>query len=92
MCHSIYDDIQASLRQVRMLDFLDFGEIISNNKEFACKNGINTDNDSMISVKDHALGGDLSAASRLSHGIVRSNQKSLLNGLLLSLGLLALLG
>ena len=46
----------------------------------------------MISVKDHALGGDLLAASRLSHGILRSDQIFLLNGLLLSLGLLALRG
>jgi len=75
-----------------MPDFLDFGEIIINNGKFACKKGINDDNVVMINVLDHAMGGDHSVASRLSDGILRSDQIFLLNGLLLSLGLLALLG
>ena len=92
MYHSIYDDIQASLRQVRMLDFLNFGEILSNSREFACKKGISDDNVVMINVLDHAMEGDHLAASRLSDGILRSDQIFLLNGLLLSLDLLALRG
>ncbi|MCP4709549.1 MAG: hypothetical protein GY869_13060 [Planctomycetes bacterium] len=84
--------MQAPSHFVGVLAFWDFGEIINNSREFACKNGINADNNFMISVKDHVVGGDLSVASRLSHGILRSNQVFLLNGLLLSLGLLALLG
>ena len=46
----------------------------------------------MLSVKDHAVGGDLLAASRLSDGILRFDQIFLLNGLLLRLDLLALRG
>ena len=55
-------------------------------------NGRIDDNVIMTSVLNHAMGGDHSAERRLNHGILCADQISLLNGLLLSLGLLALWG
>ena len=75
-----------------VLDFGDFGEIINNNREFAGKKEKIVDNNVMICVLGHAVGGEHLVASRLSEGILCVNHISCLNGLLPGLGLLALRG